>query len=104
MGQIMKDHQHKKDQRRRRKKPGKAKTSWSDVDVKLIKDLLQFAEDVDGAVRFGRSRDGSVLSLGFLIGDERFTEWIRGGTATTDELCDLLDELASDYDLTDATP
>lgn len=99
MSVIKRQIDEKRDGKRRRAKKRKAEVSWGDVDDRTIRDILAFAESVDGAVRFGRSRDRAVYSLGFYIAGEHFTEWIRNDSGTCTEFADLLDELAEDYEL-----
>ena len=85
----------KRNHRRRSKQLEPA--DWGTVDSGAIADFVLFAQAVDGAVRFGRSRDGATYSLGFYIGDERFTEWIRNDVDRDASFRDLLAELAEDY-------
>lgn len=70
---------------------------WSDIDPGTIVDLICLIQSLDGAIRFGRSRDGEVFSLGFYIGDERFTEWIRNDDQCGLEFARILDEIAEDF-------
>jgi hypothetical protein len=70
---------------------------WNDVDSGILADFVSFAQVVNGAVRFGRSRDGATYSIGFYIGDERFTEWVRNDVNRDVAFRDLLDELFEDY-------
>lgn len=81
---------------RRRKRV--QEVSWSDIDDNIIRQLIDLAEHFDGAVRFGRSRDRSVFSIGFYIGEERFTEWIPGGDETVVDFDRIIAEIHEDYE------
>lgn len=82
-----------------RRKKQTEPADWGVIDGDIIKGFVEFAQRVDGAVRFGRSRDGSVYSIGFYIGEERFTEWIRHVDGYEHEFQRLLQELCEDYGL-----
>lgn len=82
---------------RRRKKPVN-EVSWGDISDDTIRRLIGLAEHFDGAVRFGRSRDRSVFSIGFYIGEDRFTEWIPEGDDPTVEFDRIIAEIAEDYE------
>lgn len=99
--QLKHDKEFKSRKRRTRQK---VEVTWNDVDEAIIRDFLDFAERVNGAVRFGRSRDGAVYSLGFYVGDERFTEWIRNDHERDSKFADLAIELQEDYALEDDVP
>ena len=86
----------KKKTRRRREKQLEP-ADWNDVDSGVLADFVAFAQDVNGAVRFGRSRDGNTYSIGLYIGEERFTEWVRNDANRDVAFRDLLDELFEDY-------
>ncbi len=89
------DKPGKPNRRRKRSEP----VSWSDVDPGTITGFIELAEELDGAVRFGRSRDGCVYSIGFYLGDDRFTEWVRGIDDVDLEFKRLHDEISEDYGL-----
>ena len=72
--------------------------SWSEVSDDTIRGFIELAEHFDGAVRFGRSRDRGVFSVGLYIGDERFTEWIPGGDDASVVFDTVLREIYEDYD------
>lgn len=102
---VIKQIKHDKENKsRRRRAKQKAEVTWNDVDEAIIRDFLDFAESVNGAIRFGRSRDGAVYSLGFYVGDERFTEWIRNDDERDSKFADLAIELAEDYQIEDEVP
>ena len=82
----------------RRRRKSVHEVSWSIVDDHTIRRLIDLAEHFDGAVRFGRSRDRGVLSVGFYIGEERFTEWIPGGDEAAVELDRIISEIFEDYE------
>lgn len=90
------DHTNK---RRRSKQQEPA--DWGDVSADTIKGFVLLAQRLDGAVRFGTSRDGGVFSIGFYVGDERFTEWVRNDADRDSELARLWDEIADDFSVTD---
>ena len=83
---------------KRRREKKSVEVTWNDVDNDTIRSIIAFAEHVDGAVRFGRSRDRGVYSIGFYVGDEHFTEWVRGGDESSVAFRDLLHELYEDFE------
>ena len=101
MSVAKRQRQEKKERERTRRRKPKDEVSWFDVDTATIVGFVQLAERLDGAVRFGRSRDGSVYSLGFYVGEERFTEWIRGGDDAELAFAALHDEIVEDFEIQD---
>lgn len=91
-----KNERHDKTTRRRKKKV--QEVTWRDVDDTTIRRLIELTEHYDGAVRFGRSRDRSMFSIGFYIGEDRFTEWVSGGDEVGVEIDQLISEIAEDYE------
>lgn len=86
---------------RRRRKRSVVQVSWEEVGADDIKQLICIFEKLDGAVRFGRSRDGGVLSVGGYVGDERWTDWLTDDDGPITALDTLMDELIEDYEITD---
>ncbi len=86
------------DSKSRRRRKQVEEVSWSDVDDTTICQFIELAERLDGAIRFGRSRDRSVFSLGFYIGEDRFTEWIPGSDNTAVEFDRIYTEIVEDYE------
>jgi len=84
---------------KKRRKKHIEEADWSGVDAEHIKRFVVFAQCVNGAVRFGRSRDGEVYSIGFYVGTERFTEWVRSTDDRDYEFECLLAELYEDYEI-----
>ena len=85
--------------KRRRSKSDGEPASWRDVDPQTVSGFVLLAEVLDGAVRFGRSRDGAVYSIGFYVGDEHYTEWIRNDSERDDRFTALFNEMVEDYGL-----
>ncbi len=97
---VAKRMKHEKaDRAKRRRSKVKTEVSWKDVDPNVIVGFIELVERHDGAIRFGRSRDRAVYSIGFYIGDERFTEWIPGGSDLTMAFANLWDEVSEDFAL-----
>lgn len=99
MGVMKRKKQEQQERRGRRRSKAKPEVSWGDVDDDIIVGFIQLTEELDGAVRFGRSRDRAVYSLGFYIGEDRFTEWIPGGPDAFMAFQNLFIELSEDYSL-----
>ncbi len=101
MGAMKQLKQEKLDRRRRREGKPRERANWNTVEPGIVRDFILVTQWLDGAVRFGRSRDGAVYSIGFYIGDERFTEWVRAGDAAADDFATLFDEIIEDYAVPD---
>ena len=76
---------------------------WETVDAELIRRAIATAALVDGAIRFGVSRDGGAYSLGLYGGGEPVTIWVGGNGDIVGELenviqwySDLADERAAE--------
>lgn len=76
---------------------------WETVDAELIRKAIATASLVDGAIRFGVSRDGGAYSLGLYGGGEPVTIWVGGNGDILTELeniiqwyRDLADERAAE--------
>lgn len=83
---------------KRRRGKDNVTVTWNDIDPGTIVEFIDLVERLDGAIRFGRSRDGCVYSIGFYIGEERFTEWVRGSDDVDMEFSRLYSEIAEDFD------
>jgi len=76
---------------------------WETVDAALVVKAIATAALVDGAIRFGVSRDGGAYSLGLYGGGEPVTIWVGGNGDIVGELeniiqwyRDLADERAAE--------
>ena len=98
MSVIKRQIQEKRDKTSRRRRKKVHEVSWRDIDDTTVRRLIELAEHFDGAIRFGRSRDRSVLSIGFYIGADRFTEWVPGGPDAVVEIDRIIAEIAEDYE------
>lgn len=97
MGAMKNLKQEKRDRKKSRRRVQNDPVSWTDIDPDIIVGLIRLVEEFDGAIRFGRSRDNAVYSIGFYLGDERFTEWIRNTPEIDMEFARLHDEIAEDF-------
>lgn len=88
------------DKQRRRRRKLKPTVSWADIEPSIIADFVVLLEKLDGAIRFGRSRDGAVYSIGFYVGEERWTEWIKADDDVATTLTNLFDEIVEDFSAT----
>lgn len=59
---------------------------WETVDAALVVKAIATAALVDGAIRFGVSRDGGAYSLGLYGGGEPTTIWVGGNGDIVGEL------------------
>lgn len=85
------------EKRKRRRRKSKPEVSWEEIDDDTIRGFVTLAEYFNGAIRFGRSRDSSVFGIGFYIGDDRFTEWISGGSEAIADMQNLIAEVYEDF-------
>jgi hypothetical protein len=53
------------------------KADWTEVNPRILVDLIAEAGKKGGALRFGYTRDGGAYSIGVYIGSEYFTDYIR---------------------------
>ena len=79
-------------QRRRATRRDGPPPTWESVEPNIIVGLIVAVCAQGGAVRFGMSRDGSALALGFLGDGEPYTEYLR---PTDDIEANLLDMTAA---------
>ncbi|GAH26908.1 unnamed protein product, partial [marine sediment metagenome] len=77
---------------------------WNDVEPEIISSFVGLVERLDGAVRFGRSRDRAVYSIGFYVDTERWTEWIRDTDDRDMEFRRIYDEIFEDFGLESDLP
>lgn len=89
--------EERNDRKRRRRSKVKPAVSWTAVDAGVIADFVILLEKLDGAVRFGRSRDRAVYSIGFYVGEERWTEWLKADDDIAMELARVYDEIVEDF-------
>jgi hypothetical protein len=87
--------------RTKRRQKQQDPADWGDISADTIKGFVLLAQRLDGAVRFGASRDGGVFSIGFYVGDERFTEWVRNDDERDTEFARIWDEIADDFSVTE---
>ncbi len=92
MGAYKNEKQAKRDARR---SYGRAEVAdWRSVDGEAIRDCICAAGMVNGAVRFGYTRDGGAYAIGLYgLGDQPFTTYVRPG----ENVDAVLREIAEDY-------
>lgn len=73
-----------------RSQQARAEANWEAVDGDVLKSVIELVADTDGALRFGRSRDGGAYSVGVYGDGEPYTEYIPG----TEDITTYLQELA----------
>lgn len=88
----------------RRRSKQASEVSWNDIDPTIVAAFIDLAERGDGAIRFGRSRDRSVYSLGFYLQGSHFTEWIQNGDERDMALERLYLEVTEDFEIQGTFP
>jgi mannose/cellobiose epimerase-like protein (N-acyl-D-glucosamine 2-epimerase family) len=71
----------------------KSERSWGDVDPAWLLALVVLLESGGGAVRYGRSRDKAVLSIGIYLDDDSVTLWLDKDQPIEEQLRDIFEEL-----------
>lgn len=66
---------------------------WGDVDPVWIAGLIVLLQAAGGAVRFGRSRDGNVLSVGIYLDGDSVTLWLDGADTYEQQLSAVYENL-----------
>jgi hypothetical protein len=77
--------------RRRRTNGDTEAADWSKVDADVLRSLICAVTAQGGAVRFGYSRDGGALAVGFLGDGDPYTEWIRPSEDAVEALGEMID-------------
>lgn len=85
--------------KKRRRDQENVEVTWDNVPTDIVVGFIRLAERLDGAVRFGRSRDRGVFSIGIYAGDEHFTEWIRDDSRRDAEFTRIRDEIFEDFEI-----
>jgi len=71
----------------------RAERQWGDVNPAWITAYVILLTNAGGAVRFGRSRDGAVLSLGIYLDNDSTTLWLDGSDPLEDQLQNYYEQL-----------
>jgi len=79
---------------RRAARHGNSIADWGTADPDLIVALIDRATKPGGLVSFGYTRDQGAYTVGFLNGDDRFTEYCR----PTEDLGTFLRMLCEDFE------
>lgn len=93
MGAMKQQKISKRKARRAKVKEAQVKVSWSDVNATRILDLIYASEKFDGAVRFGRTRDGGTFALGLYDGPENWTEYHTGVEGVDAWIGDIFEDI-----------
>lgn len=92
----MKEVKNSKRKARREKSRPKAKpVSWETPNAANILALITAVEGFDGAVRFGRTRDGGSYALGIYEGGDNWTEYWSGSEGVDKWLSEIIDDLTA---------
>lgn len=70
---------------------------WVSADPQLVLDLIGKMAKLGGAIRFGYTRDGGAYSVGFYLGDDRRTEYIRPSEDLNDRLHGFIVDLEDNH-------
>lgn len=70
------------------------RASWSEVNENVMLYLVYIVTSAGGAVRFGASRDGMVLSVGIYLDGDSVTLWLDGEGTQSEQLQRIYDDVA----------
>lgn len=71
----------------------RTESHWGDVDPAWVAAFVVLLTEAGGAVMFGRSRDGAVLSVRVLMDGDAVTLWLDSGDETEVQLAALYEQL-----------
>jgi len=67
--------------------------TWGDCEPESIAELVCALTDAEGAVLFGRSRDGMALSVTLHLDGDRQVVWLDGKRTATQQIIELVDRI-----------
>ena len=72
---------------------GQGQADWGDCDPVWIAGLVVLLTKAGGAVRFGASRDGAVLSIGIYLDGDSVTLWLDGAGTYEEQISRIYENL-----------
>lgn len=93
MGAVQNNKPARKGKRSAKRRRNSTRAEWTTATPAFIHALIVAVAKFDGAIRFGRSRDGGAYAIGVYGDGEPWTDYLPGSKSVDDWLEELIEEL-----------
>lgn len=93
MGAMQNNPKERRGKKRSSRRRKSVTADWSEANAENIYYLIIVVSKFDGAVRFGRSRDGGAYAIGVYGDGDPWTDYLPGNQDVNEWLLEIITEL-----------